>query len=234
MRNETGYELARALSAAARRFDAEQDVDATLRAITDTAVRTVPGVDHAGISWVERRRFVPKAATHELVAHCDRLQSELGEGPCAQAIRTRGAVYVADMASERRWPAFAPKAVERGVRSMVSVQLHAGAETLGALNLYALGAAIDPAALGVGELFATHAAMALTVKRRDDQLNRAVATRDVIGQAKGLLMAREGIGPDAAFRLLVAASQDTNRRLAEVARMLVEEHLRGVGDPPSA
>ncbi|CAM02051.1 GAF domain-containing protein [Saccharopolyspora erythraea NRRL 2338] len=209
------------LASAARRLGGTPDVEATLRAITQAAVATVPGADCAGISWVERRRVTAQAPTHELVAYCDQLQTKLGEGPCLQAIRSQDTVVVEDLTVDQRWPEFAAHAVERGVRSMLSFRLFVARETLGALNLYSC----SPGRFGenariVGELFAAHAAVVVSGKRREDQLSQALLTRDVIGQAKGILMERYGITAEQAFDRLIAASQAANMKLREVAAKL--------------
>ncbi|MDR7301408.1 GAF and ANTAR domain-containing protein [Haloactinomyces albus] len=225
MQGETVYDLVRVLGALARRLEAEQDLTATLEAITHAAVTTVPGADYAGISWSERRRVTAQAPTSELVSYCDQLQSELGEGPCLQAIRSENTILVDDLTCEDRWPAFAPRAAEIGMRSMVSFQLFAESDTIGALNLYATAPGqFDGQTRVVGELFASYAAVVLSGKRREDQLTEALATRDVIGQAKGLLMAREKITGEQAFRQLVRSSQDSNIKLAELARWMVDDH----------
>ncbi|QUH02033.1 GAF and ANTAR domain-containing protein [Saccharopolyspora erythraea] len=224
MADETDYyDFARALASVARRLAGTPDVAAALRAITQAAVTEAPGVDYAGISWVERRREVTaQAPTHELVAYCDQLQTELGEGPCLQAIRSQNTVVVDDLANDPRWPAFAARAVERGVRSVLSLRLFVGRETFGALNLYSR----SPGQFGervriVGELFAALAAVVISGKLREDQLSQALLSRDVIGQAKGILMQRYAITAEEAFDRLIATSQSANMKVREVSAKLV-------------
>ena len=226
MADETDYEnLAEVMGAAARRLEAAPDGEAALREITALAISTVPGADHAGISWVQRSQVSSRASTHELVDYCDDLQSELHEGPCVQAIRSRDTVIIEDMRCETRWPAFTAAAADRGIGSMISFRLFVEHETFGALNLYAM----RPRGFGtraklVGEMFASQASVVVSGKRRVDQLTQALSTRDVIGQAKGLLMEREQTTGQKAFQMLVAASQEANVKLADVARLLVDEH----------
>lgn len=231
----TDYDLVQVLGSAARRLEAKPDITATLSAITRAAVAAVPGADYAGISWRQGRRITARAPTHELVAYCDQLQSDLGEGPCMQTIRSEDTMVVDDLTRDDRWPAFAAAAVDQGVRSMISFLLFVEQGTLGALNIYSTKPdQFDDDARMVGELFASQAAVVLSGKRREDQLARALATRDVIGQAKGLLMAREQITGHEAFQLLVSVSQETNLKLADVARWLVDEHERpGETVPPN-
>jgi AmiR/NasT family two-component response regulator len=71
-------------------------------------------------------------------------------------------------------------------------------------------------------LFATLAAIALAEAQRTDQLHTALRNRDIIGQAKGILVERHRITADEAFALLSQASQDVNMKLTAVARNLAE------------
>jgi len=90
------------------------------------------------------------------------------------------------------------------------------------LNLYSRQAGMfDDESEHVGLLFAAHAAIAYSGARTKADLGRAVATRQLIGQAQGILMERHKITGDQAFALLVAASQRTNIRLRELAEQLV-------------
>lgn len=91
------------------------------------------------------------------------------------------------------------------------------------MNLYATDTGtFDAEAEGVGRLFATHAAVALADAQKIEQLEQAIGTRDVIGQAKGILMERFRIGPDEAFRLLAKASQNRHLKLRDVAVQVAE------------
>ncbi|MBA8824930.1 hypothetical protein FHX42_002277 [Saccharopolyspora lacisalsi] len=221
----TEHDLAQALSTVAQQLAAEPDEQTTLAGIVGAAVSTVPGVVHGGISRVTGRQVTAQVPTAELVRVCDQAQTELDEGPCLEAIRHQRTVLVDDMAHEDRWPRFAARAVELGVGSMISFQLFVEDDDLGALNLYgATGARFGDEERIIGELFASHAAVALAGAARDRQLNEALATRDTIGQAKGLLMAREKITGNQAFTTLVRASQQTNIKLAEIATWLATEH----------
>jgi hypothetical protein len=127
------------------------------------------------------------------------------------------------MATEARWPLFAPRAAEAGARGMLSFQLFVTGDDLGALNLYSY----EPDAFGdesehVGLMFASHAAIAYASIRRQTQLAEAVASRLVIGQAQGMLMMRYDMDEGHAFAVLVRASQSSNRKLRDVARHVVE------------
>ncbi|MDA0632718.1 GAF and ANTAR domain-containing protein [Nonomuraea sp. MCN248] len=228
--------LAVKLSELARHLREGAGVQETLDAIVRAGVDTIAGAEHAGVTVVRRRRTVEtKASTDEVVREADRAQYETGQGPCLDAIYLERTVRVSDMSAERRWPAFVERARGLGVASMLSFQLYVHEDNLGALNLYAG----RPDAFGdesehVGLLFAAHAAVAMSGAQQEEHLSRAVAMRDLIGQAKGILMERHRLTADQAFTLLVSASQETNTRLADIARHLVhtgELAGRRIGQP---
>ncbi|WP_433802165.1 ANTAR domain-containing protein [Actinomycetospora sp. CA-084318] len=137
-------------------------------------------------------------------------------------------VEVADLAGVGdRWPAFAPAARARGVVALLAVALVPRDRPVGAVTLYVRdGGALPPDATVLATALALPAAMALHAARRVAGLDQAVTSRDLIGQAKGVLMQRDHIGPDEAFGRLVAASQHTNLKLVDVARWLVDDAAR--------
>ena len=206
-----------------------------LDSIVAAAVQTVPGAEQAGVSLLYRDGGISSAATsHDTVNEVDQLQVEHREGPCVTALWDEHTVIVDDMAVEvDRWPRFALEAAERGVASMLSFQLFARDGSMGALNLYASNPKSFPTESQlVGGLFATHAATALGEARTVAQMQEAVATRDVIGQAKGMLMERFSLDAEAAFQLLIRSSQDTNLKLVAVARWLTGESGQLPGHNP--
>jgi GAF domain-containing protein len=126
------------------------------------------------------------------------------------------------MRSEQRWPRFSARAAGLGVGSMLSIQLYVRGEDLGALNLYHDRAGgFDDESEHIGLLLASHAGVALAAAQRQESLRAAVDTRDLIGQAKGILMERHKITADRAFALLVQVSQASGRKLRDVADHLV-------------
>jgi hypothetical protein len=217
-------DLAETLSELARSLQAEQNIDELLNGIVIAAVQTVPGAEHAGLMVVEDRRTVTtRAVTDELVTLVDHAQYATAEGPCLDAMYEQHTVRLSDMDGDDRWPAFSQKAFDLGVRSMLSFQLYVVRDNLGALNLYSShAAAFSDESEHVGLLFAAHAAVAMAGARKQENLIRALTLRDVIGQAKGILMERHKVTGDEAFGLLVRASQQTNTKLADVAGYLVE------------
>jgi transcriptional regulator with GAF, ATPase, and Fis domain len=219
-----GPNLAQTLSDLARSLQDEENLDDTLDRIVTAAVGTVPGSEHAGITVVEARRKVyTRAATDELVRKVDQVQYETAQGPCLDAAYEQRTVRLSDMTSDDRWPGFTEGALFLGVQSMLSFQLYVVRDNLGALNLYSAETdAFDDESETVGLLFAAHAAVAMAGARREEHMARAMSMRDVIGQAKGILMERHRLSADQAFALLVRASQRTNTKLTEIARILTE------------
>ena len=195
------------------------DVAATLEAITHAAVNAVPGADECGISLVTaRRRVESRAPVGELPRIIDDLQQRLGEGPCLDAAYERTTVRIDDIESETRWPRFCPEAAAAGLRSVLSIQLFVTGDNLGALNLYARRPhAFEEESESVGLVFASHAAIALAGAENEQNLRTALTSRDLIGQAKGILMDRFKITADQAFAVLVGASSRTNRKVTDIA-----------------
>lgn len=228
-----GRQLVAALSDAAEglglRVRSEEDA---LASIVSSAVATIPGAEHAGVSLLRSDNtitcYTPSSST---VAEVDDLQSTYREGPCVTALWDEHTVLVDDLDAETdRWPRFAPEAAARGVASMLSFQLFTRGDSLGALNLYSsVRKGFDEEAQTLGSLFASHAALALAGAQEVTHLHRALATRDVIGQAKGILMERFGVGAEAAFEMLTSSSQTTNLKLVDVARWLTEQERGTLG-----
>lgn len=211
-----------------------QDVGAVLLAIVEAAGHAVPGAHHVGISLQSHGRLTGEAPTDPLVERVDALQAELGEGPCIEVIHTREAVVALDLATEHRWPAFTPRARELGLSGLASFPLLTGpGRARGALNLHLTpGDVLTPSDLTVAQLFAAQASVALDGAGTAEGLRRALDSRDLIGQAKGVLMSRHGIDADAAYAMLVEASQDTNIKLVEVARWTVGNLAVDPAGPP--
>lgn len=212
------------LSTLARNLQNKDDVDATLHAIVHAAVATIPGAGHAAISVVRRRREIhTPAATADVALDVDRVQYDTGQGPCLDAIFDQHTVHLPDMTAETRWPQFAPRAAQLGVLSMLSFQLFVHTDSLGALNLYAERPdAFTDESEHVGLLFAAHAAVAMSGAQQQAHLTAALNARDLIGQAKGILMERHKLTAAQAFAVLAKASQESNTKLVEIARVIAE------------
>ena len=201
----------------------------TLAQLVESAVATIEGCDFAGLFLLEGGSITTPVHTDPIVEEIDSLQRRSGEGPCLDAIAHQLIVYADDLELDLRWPIFGPSSARKGVRSVLALPLtDDGAH--GALNLYAR----YPAAFGVVDrakavILSSLANLALAAAhsledndRRSDQLHTALSTRELIGQAEGILMERERITADQAFDILRRASQHLNIKLREVAQSLVD------------
>ena len=223
----TDERLADQFAGIARTLHAAATAAETRRRVTDAAVATVPGCDHAAISLLDRHGgVVSVAATGAVPAAVDRIQYETGHGPCLNAINTNDRCALADLATDEMWPDFSRPAAALGVRSMLSFPLSDGHETLGALNLYAAAPdAFDAHATAIGAVLAVHAGLAVAhagSRERCTELERALASSREIGMAMGVVMASHGVTSHQAFELLRRASRRRNRKVREIAADVVE------------
>ncbi|WP_368680788.1 GAF and ANTAR domain-containing protein (plasmid) [Rhodococcus opacus] len=222
---ESNTHLMQALAETARTFTGQRNLDGVLQSATRAAVELIPGADSADILIIRgKKKFESVASTAQLPVELDRVQERLGEGPCVDAAADAFVTRSDDLEFETRWPRFTKAALDAGVASMLSFQLYTKTDTAGALNLFASQPnAFDAESVAIGEALAAHAAIAITAERTELQLHSAVASRDIIGQAKGMLMERFTVPADRAFEMLIALSQDTNTPLATVAARIVED-----------
>lgn len=218
-------QIAEALASAARDINSPPDLASTLDAIVHVAARSLPGINHVGISIAHQSgRVETKAGTDQLVWVLDELQYELGEGPCVHAMDTQQVTAVNDLQHEQRWPRYVPRALEHGLKAQMGIRLYVDGETLGGLNLYSTEQEIiAPEVVHAAELFATHAALALGRAQREEDLTAALHSRRVIGMALGLVMERFSLDQDRAFEYLTRVSQQSNTKLRDIAQEMVED-----------
>jgi transcriptional regulator with GAF, ATPase, and Fis domain len=221
--------LAHVLSELARDLHHAGEPDDVLREAVQAAMDLVPGTQAGSVTALEGgKRVVHKAESGSLPARVDEVMSELGEGPCLDALLQHRIIRVDDMRREARWPRFAPRAAELGALSMLAFPMFVKDDTLCALNLYAQEAdAFTDESDHVGRLLAAHAAVAYSGAQRAENLLAAIETRDLIGQAVGLLMERYSITAGRAFDTLVRFSRQTNRKLRDVAAELIRDAEAG-------
>lgn len=227
MPDEQQRDLALELAEVARSLVSAADVDDTLQRMVFLATDTIPGCDHAGLALSVRGRIETPAQTDPPVPQAiDRIQNETGEGPGIDAIRHHEVFETGDFSKEDRWPRFSPAVVaETGVHSGLAMRLFTHEHTMGSLNLYAESVdAFDDDGRSIASIFAAHAAVALRAAQQQQQLSTVVETRDIMGQAKGILMARHGVDDAAAFAMLRAGSNRLNRKLREVAEQVIEQN----------
>ncbi|SEH67461.1 GAF domain-containing protein [Mycolicibacterium rutilum] len=214
--------LARSLNS---QKSADMDVDNLFSEVTDTTVRILPNVQHAAISLVapKTRRVRSVAATGPVPKNLDQLQEDLRQGPCLESIQEQITVRIDDYATEDRWPEFIRAATAATpVRSSLSIQLYTHEAEIGAMNLYSEHpSTFTPHLTELALAIAAHAAIGVATARSADQFRTALASRDIIGQAKGMIMERFNVDAHAAFQLLIRLSQERNTPLHLVAEQLV-------------
>ncbi|TWD72003.1 GAF domain-containing protein [Kribbella amoyensis] len=221
--------LAHKLSEMARSLHEAEDPGEVLREAVQAAIDLVPGAWEGSVTEVAGRgRVQHKAASGPLPARVDAIMSEVREGPCLDALTERKVIRVDDLRLEERWRRFTPRAVEAGALSMLAFPMIVDEDTLCALNLYgAEPGAFTDESVDVGRLLAAHAAIAYAGAQREENLLAAIETRDLIGQAVGLLMERYSIGTNPAFSTLVRFSRQSNRKLRDVAAELIRDAEAG-------
>lgn len=222
--DEEVVRVAEMFAEVARALASHDDLQPILAKIVNLAVEHLDSCEFAGISLVEGRKITSPASSNDIPRIVDSIQAEVDEGPCLDAIREHEVFQTDDLKGEQRWPRFANRASEEtGILSILSVRLFLEEDTMGALNLYSTrSAAFDETDIALATVFAAHAAVAMSASRREENLERQVESRDLIGRAKGILMARSHLDDDQAFDLLRRASQRLNIKLIKVAEQVVE------------
>jgi GAF domain-containing protein len=207
----------------------QESVNTVVELVTSLAAATLPGTRGSGVSLLGHEGKRTTAASDPVVEQADLSQYELDEGPCLSAARERTVVRIDDLHTEQRWPRWREAVADLGLRSVLSVPLIAGGESIGAMKVYSGDvAAYDGRSERLLGFFAEQAAILLANMRSlqdaqqlSAQLKEALTNRDVIGQAKGILIAQGAANEEAAFGMLVSASQRTNVKLHEVAAQVV-------------
>ena len=201
-----------------------------LQGLTVLANHTVPSAQSVSITVAENGRYRTSSSTGREAVAIDEAQYRDGDGPCLEAMRSTRQLRVAVSQSENGWPQFREEATKLGVTHVLSTPLiPSGHDAVGALNIYAReGAGFGPGEERTAQLIGEHAAILvertcalLSSTRLNDQLRQAVATREIIGEAKGILMESQRCTRDQAFDILRRASQRENRKLRDLAEELV-------------
>jgi GAF domain-containing protein len=190
-----------------------------------------------GMTMQPNGRPVTVACSDPVAARVDEVQYELDDGPCLHAMRDGHMVGIEDTAEKARWPEFEAQAASHGIRSCLALPLSTDGRPVGALNLYAREAsAFGTAEARLAETFAHNASGALSLAIRlashaalIEQLRSSLASRGVIDQALGIIMAREHCTQERAFAILRSASQNSNVKLRDIASAVVTSVT---GEPP--
>jgi GAF domain-containing protein len=208
----------------------DESLESMLDHVAAIAVRAIPACDAAGVTLFEHDQVTTAAASGPLVRRVDDHQYSTDEGPCLESLRTGEIRRSPSLAADTRWPKFRPPTLEAGVVSCLSLPLVIGNHgTGGVLNLYSQNRAFEELDEEIGRRFVPPASVAVANARAYakahamiEQLQEALQSRDVIGQAKGIIEAREHCGPDEAFERLRNLSQHRNVKLRDLAKAVVE------------
>jgi anti-anti-sigma factor len=214
-------------------------IDGALQLAASLAGTVVGGADGVSVSLRRRGVLSTVAATDRTVTRMDANQYETGEGPCVDASSQGHWFHAESLKSETRWPAFIPRARALGIQAILSSPLLVKERPVGALNIYSL----TPSAFSARdrELAGTFAEQTSSLlgeaerKLRDDELSvrfqGALRAREVIAQAQGILMEREGVSEKEAYSALRRFSLRNGRPLYERAENIVASTRRGLSDP---
>jgi GAF domain-containing protein len=206
-------------------------VDEVLSSLARLATMVIPGADLATITAIDQYGSVRRAASSPDGETVAGYEGELGEGPCVDAAREATTTVTGSIGGDPRWPRFGPRVGRLGLHSALALPLARGAEIVGVLGLFAVrrdGFTVEPDQVSVSLAAVAALAVANTQVverslRAAGDLERALTSRAVIDQAIGILMSRSGVTDEQAFDRLRVMSQESDVKLAEIARRLVHQ-----------
>lgn len=215
------------------------ELSEVLRRIVEVATTVIDGCDLASVTMLEGDKFSTPVYTHTNALRVDEVQYSTEEGPCIDALLS-GTVHGTATGWRELWPDWAARAEQAGIGSVLAVPLRIPNTEhlrLGAVNMYSYASdGFTEADQEVALILSAHAAIAAVVARERDEkehkertFQEALSSRDVIGQAKGMLMERHRISAEDAFETLRRSSQGLNSKLRDVARELVQGSQDGEG-----
>ncbi|MEY2477894.1 MAG: hypothetical protein QOG87_3209 [Actinomycetota bacterium] len=218
-------------------LEGDLPLNQALDQLAHLACRAVPGCDMVGITLFDGETPITAIHTHPEPPKIDQAQYDAGRGPCLDAMRLGQVNRIDDTATDTTWPEFARAALDLGVRSTLGLPMRVGERSVGGFNMYSSTAeAFRGEAADVAALFAAQASLAVAgslaywhQRSLVQHLEEALKNRPVIEQAKGMIMAREGVTADEAFDVLRRASQRQNRKLRDIAVEIVERALARSG-----
>lgn len=205
-------------------------VDGALRLVVALAQATVAGADGVSVSLRRHGRLATVASSDQTIAAMDANQYDTGEGPCVDASVAGHWFHTEALEAETRWPAFIPRAQALGINAILSTPLFATDRPVGALNMYSrTAAAFTPEEQQLASVFASEASRILTTAGVDvpeeelaSRFHEALRSREVIAQAQGVIMERDGVSEDDAYSALRTFSMRTSVPLKTWATEVVE------------
>ncbi len=216
-------------------------IDTALRLVVALARDIVGGADGVSVSLRRHGKLATVAASDQTISDMDASQYATGEGPCVDASLQGREFLVESLSAEKRWPAFTPRALSLGINAILSSPLTASDRPVGSMNIYSRStSAFRPTDQRLASVLAaetstilTEAGVHLAGGEASQRFQDALRTRQVIAQAQGVLMERDGISEDEAYRVLRIHSQRTGQSLHHRARDVTSSALpRPAGQSP--
>jgi len=210
---------------------ADHSMESIMEKVAALTKSTIPGASEVSVTLVNGRDKTTVAFTGQLAIDLDERQYERGYGPCLDCIEGHEPITILDMTAEKRWSDWAAEATKIGVGSSLSIPVPVQREVAAAINIYGKDVhAFDEQSVELASTFAAYAGVAIAnihlyqaQGEVAEQLQTAMQSRAVIEQAKGILMGARRCTSEDAFDILVTLSQDTNRKLRDVAQAIVDE-----------
>jgi hypothetical protein len=200
-----------------------------LRRLVSVVTDRVPGARWASVTTLRRGAMVTAASTGSPAERSDSLQYELGSGPCVDVVLEDGERVVHDTLTDPRWPGWGQRvAAELGIRSVLAQRLNLEdrGDLAAGLNIYSDEVGVyDDHVAGMVTVLATHASLVVgetLAEERAERLLHAVESNREIGVAMGILMHQHRFTREQAFDVLRVASQNSNRKLADIAVEVVD------------
>lgn len=198
------------------------DVATMAEAAAEVALDIVTGVATVDVAVIRRDRVVPIVVAGAPMPAVYAAMADCTQGPPILAVDESSPVVSSAVGFDDRWPCFGPRAARRGVNGAVSVAVDLGHEHCAMSFWFPRGADVDDTAELHALLIASLLGAAAPFATEALDLHRALRNRDVIGQAKGILMERHHLDEDGAYDMLVDASSRTGRKLVSIAERLTQ------------
>lgn len=236
-------------SSAGQRLTADDtDPDGAVGALLHLVKNLSPVTAEVSVMTLRGTQAYTVAVTSGVARVFDTWQYRFDQGPSLQAAESAAIVYVADLHTETRWPRWVQHSIDTGVRSVLSLGLEIDDGVTGALTVYATEPHAFPDSVASPRGLAGYAKAALKTMHRLDlqadqvrHLHASMVHREVIEQAKGIIMGERRCSPDEAFAVLVKMSQNSNRKVRDIAADLAHRtsHMPGpipvtASPPPGA
>lgn len=211
------------------------DLDATIAAVAASAVKILPGVTAAGVVRIGKDGVLTcQTASNPQVLQMVQAEHRTGQGPCRHVLdpANPAKIVVDNSSGDQRWPQYTAESLSIGIAAVMAVRLESG-DAAGQALLLVTDTLLSRSVIDGVDVFAAHAAVAAAQTRTRTELLGAVQTRDVIGQAKGILMERHKMTSSKAFALLVKTSQNTNIPLRQIADQIADTGENPTSQQPS-